>query len=105
MEYLLAKKISKSAHIWMGTDTACRMFSTGGLRKKNYHVEASAGMRSLCKICDDISNRNKPKMTGPATVSDCGCDVLPWEDCEHTEEAAQQAFAEMIGLALVPQYS
>lgn len=92
MEYLLAKKISKPAHIWTGSDTACRLFSTGGLGKKNYHVGTSAGMRSMCKMCDDVSNRHKPKVTGPAVIADCGCDVLPWEDCEHTEDAAQQAF-------------
>lgn len=25
---------------------------------------------------------SKPTTTGPA-VPDCGCNVLPWEDCEH----------------------
>ena len=34
-------------------------------------------------------------VTGPAVLETCGCDVLPWEDCEHTEAAAHQAMLEM----------
>lgn len=41
--------------------------------------------------------------TGPvitrscSAVEDCGCDhVLPWEDCEHTEAAANAAFEEIL---------
>lgn len=28
-------------------------------------------------------------VTGPAGVADVGCDVLPWDDCVHTEEKQQ----------------
>ncbi len=52
-------------------------------------------------MCDDVSNRHRAKVTGPAIVADCGCNVPPWEDCEHTEVAAQQALFEITGLSLV----
>jgi len=37
----------------------------------------------------------KPRITGTYRPS-CACDVLPWEDCEHTEAAAQAALQEML---------
>lgn len=36
------------------------------------------------------------KTTGPGNVASCECKVLPWEDCEHSEKAAQQAMNEML---------
>lgn len=27
---------------------------------------------------------NAAVLTGPVGVADCGCDVLPWDDCVHT---------------------
>lgn len=41
----------KTAHIWMGEDTACRMWSTGGLVKRKYEFSISAEGRSICKNC------------------------------------------------------
>ncbi len=36
-------------------------------------------------------------VTRSAFVPHCGCyHVLPWEDCEHTEQAAQSAMFEML---------
>lgn len=43
----------------------------------------------------------KLQTRGPVVVDtpiSCGCDVLPWEDCEHTEATAQKAMAEMLQL-------
>ena len=34
-------------------------------------------------------------ITGPADIESCGCNVLPWEDCEHTEAAAHLAMLEV----------
>ncbi|MCK9215307.1 MAG: DUF5710 domain-containing protein [Rhodoferax sp.] len=31
-------------------------------------------------------NEFKGLTTGPTEVPHCGCDVLPWEDCVHTEK-------------------
>jgi hypothetical protein len=46
--------------------------------------------------------QKSPKTDYHATVTTgtctplCDCDVLPWEDCEHTEALAQQAMHEML---------
>ncbi len=29
------------AHVWLGTDTACRMWSTGGIKNKHKYLHAS----------------------------------------------------------------
>lgn len=38
----------------------------------------------------------KTKSTGKYTPI-CVCNVLPWDDCEHTDNAANMAFTEIIG--------
>jgi len=43
------------------------------------------------------NNHGASVITTSAPAYDCGCDhILPWEDCEHTEQAAQTAMREMI---------
>lgn len=39
---------------------------------------------------------------GNSIDTSCGCDVLPWEDCEHTEAATQRAMEEMLSLPEKP---
>lgn len=48
--YLVRKKNAKTAHIWTGYDTACRMYSTGGLRKKAYEVVSKCDLPT-CSMC------------------------------------------------------
>lgn len=44
-----------------------------------------------------VHKPKKPVMTGPALfVPLCNCDVLPWEDCEHTDQLANNAMEEML---------
>jgi Domain of unknown function (DUF5710) len=31
-----------------------------------------------------VNISDRPVITGPASVPHCGCDVLPWEPCEHS---------------------
>jgi len=59
MQYLL-REVSKKkrkrrpavAHLWDGTDTACRMWSTGGIRaKKRYRVSGDPEGRPICTMC------------------------------------------------------
>jgi len=50
--YLVRKKNAKTAHIWTGYDTACRMYSTGGLRKKAYQVVSASDLQ-ICTMCAD----------------------------------------------------
>lgn len=49
-QYLVRRKGKGKAHLWDGNDTACRMYSTGGLSKKRY-VVADDGGRKLCGNC------------------------------------------------------
>jgi hypothetical protein len=51
-------KKDNAAHIWDGSDTACRMFSTGGLGKlvgrkgkKKFDTTTDLGGRSICLNC------------------------------------------------------
>lgn len=40
------------AHLWDGTDTRCRMWSTGGIQKKNrYFARATPEGRKVCNLC------------------------------------------------------
>lgn len=41
------------AHIWTGNDTACTMFSTGGLRDKKRQVFPDAGNKPVCLMCQN----------------------------------------------------
>lgn len=50
--YLVRKKNAKTAHIWTGYDTACRMYSTGGLRKKAYKAVAATDL-PICTMCSE----------------------------------------------------
>ena len=54
MKYLIRKKgEKKAAHIWTGTDTSCRMWSTGGLNrvtKKWLLADDTQGLE-VCTMC------------------------------------------------------
>lgn len=40
------------AHIWDGDDTRCRLYSTGGIRKKKkYRLSPSTEGRRVCEMC------------------------------------------------------
>lgn len=46
-------KRKASAHIWSGSDTACRMWSTGGMNraKPSWLVRGDADGRLVCHMC------------------------------------------------------
>ncbi len=50
----------------------------------------------IAKPLADANHSKRWAVTGPKVVSNCGCNVLPWDDCEHTESAAQAAMEEML---------
>ena len=54
MKYLIhPRKPSKKAHIWTGSDTYCRMYSTGGISKNSkFEVYDTAMGRPVCALCD-----------------------------------------------------
>ena len=53
--YLTSKKRPKVAHIWTGSDTACRMYGTGGLKQKKYQVTDSDMGLPICTMCERSS--------------------------------------------------
>lgn len=55
MKFLEAKnpESKKKAHLWDDGDTYCRMYSTGGLGKKKYHVTENT-IRPICQMCDNV---------------------------------------------------
>ena len=56
--YLVRKRKPRVAHIWIGTDTACRMYSTGGLAKKKYMVAYGPTSLAICTMCDNVRFRD-----------------------------------------------
>lgn len=56
--YLVRKSKPRVAHIWKGADTACRLYSTGGMRKKKYTVAYSATTLPICTMCDNVMMRD-----------------------------------------------
>lgn len=48
------RKNSSVAHAWVGGDTACRMWSTGGIRKAKYEFSVSAEGHRLCQMCVNV---------------------------------------------------
>ena len=51
--YLIANKKARVAHLWTGSDTVCRMFSTGGMKKKGYEVFPETGGLPICSLCEN----------------------------------------------------
>lgn len=58
MKYYFFNKRSAAAHIWTGSDTACRMYSTGGIRQ-NGKVHDSHGARRVCNMCQNVMARTE----------------------------------------------
>jgi hypothetical protein len=46
---------SRVAHVWVGEDTACRMWSTGGLRQHKFVFAEDAGGRETCNNCKNCA--------------------------------------------------
>lgn len=47
-----------SAHHWDGHDTACKMWSTGGMNKDHkWSVHAGPGNHSICTMCANVHRK------------------------------------------------
>jgi hypothetical protein len=58
MKYLIRKNGTKQkAHVWLGGDTVCRMWSTGGLKRDRFEVRDDRGEREICHMCKSVSER------------------------------------------------
>ena len=63
MKYAINTKKKKSkAHIWDDGDTYCRMYSTGGMKKKKVEVFEST-TREICQMCKNVWNKFNPLET------------------------------------------
>lgn len=49
--YLVSNIKAKIKHLWKGTDTFCRQYSTGGLNKSNYTVVEESEL-PVCAMCN-----------------------------------------------------
>ncbi len=47
------------AHIWTGTDTACHMASTGGLKMSKYSIRHNRGSHGICRMCRIVAKRGQ----------------------------------------------
>lgn len=60
--YLVRKGIGGKAHYWDGSDTKCRMASSGGLSMRKYVVANDPGGRLICHMCQQ--QQKKAVVTG-----------------------------------------
>lgn len=59
--YLIRRRGQKQrAHIWLGSDTACRMASTGGLKLARFEVTQDLNGKDLCQMCQAVVARDTP---------------------------------------------
>lgn len=63
--FLCREKGTKTVHHWNGIDTACRMWSTGGLKKsKKWLILKTSENRPICHMCQIVMKKNE-KMKSP----------------------------------------
>ena len=55
MDYLVRKTRSGRAHVWLGTDTLCRMASTGGLNTRRYLITSDKAYVPVCTMCRKVA--------------------------------------------------
>ena len=49
--YLANPQRRAKSHIWIGNDTLCKMWSTGGLKRDSYEVAEQPGLNGICSMC------------------------------------------------------
>ncbi len=52
-----AARTIRVAHIWTGDDTACRMFSTGGMNRRNYGRSPDRRGLPICLMCRNVMGK------------------------------------------------
>ncbi len=50
-------RVTRVAHIWTGADTACRMFSTGGMNRADYARSADRRGLPVCLMCRNVMGK------------------------------------------------
>lgn len=59
MKYLIRKKKPKCVHVFIGGDTLCRLYSTGGLSPSKYTLSTNDSNLPMCKMCADVIKLNQ----------------------------------------------
>jgi len=55
MKYLVnPNKPASRAHLWDEGDTYCKMYSTGGMRKKKYKPTDDPQGKGICLMCQNV---------------------------------------------------
>jgi len=75
-------------------------------KRKTWYVVNPADLSAFGKWIDlqepakaqTPPKKSRPKITGVYEPL-CDCDVLPWEDCSHTEAAVERILEDQYGLA------
>ena len=57
-------KKTGAAHLWDGSDTLCRMFSTGGINAVKYELSGDAKGRPICTMCRNKKKKNTQNNDG-----------------------------------------
>lgn len=66
--YLIRKKKAKTAHLWDGEDTVCRMYSTGGLNKRHYKIVYPNEL-PVCTMCQSKKDSGRAPVKHPPKFS------------------------------------
>lgn len=68
--FLTRRKLGKKprSHIWNGTDTACRMWSTGGMNQSKQWEVVQKQIGTICAMCQQaVAANSVPLNSGPMT--------------------------------------
>lgn len=57
MTYLVRKTGKARAHLWIGDDTACHMWATGGLKHSHYEISETDGGQEICQMCQHNAHK------------------------------------------------
>ena len=57
--YLVRRTRSGKAHYWNGIDTACRMYSTGGMNPKRYIPTEYLEDMPICTMCRQVDKSGR----------------------------------------------
>ena len=66
-------RVKTVAHLWTGTDTYCRMWSTGGLagkKAKGNRVMGVLDNRTVCKMCKNNAPKAVEREPAPIVYTD-----------------------------------
>ena len=58
-EFLIRIKKPKTFHLWDGENSYCKMYLTGGMKKKKYHLVNEIEGLEVCTMCKNVFNRSE----------------------------------------------